>query len=94
VTPETHASIKADHLTDVAFHDEIKSRAYELYKQRDTVDGHDPKDRLQAELPRVLYAAAELEKYAKGEVGVIRSVRAARVYLRALSAFVAERDGD
>jgi len=93
MTPEPPASIKADHITDVALHDEIKCRAYELYEQRDTVDGHDRRDRLQAELPRVLCAAAELQRYAKGEVGDIRSVRAARVYLRALNSFIGERDG-
>jgi Protein of unknown function (DUF2934) len=92
--PRGQASINTDDIIDVELHDEIKCRAYELYEQRDTVDGHDPKDRLQAELPRVLYAAAELEKYAKGEVGVIRSARAAQVYLRALSSFIGERDGD
>ncbi len=44
MTPETHVLVKADHITDVALHDEIKCRAYELYDQRDTVDGHDPKE--------------------------------------------------
>ncbi|MBZ5679149.1 MAG: hypothetical protein LAO24_03470 [Acidobacteriia bacterium] len=93
--PESHASIKTDHILDVALHHEIKCRAYELYElRRDTVDGHDLKDRLQAELPRVVYAAAELQKYVKGEVGETRAVRAARVYLRALSSFIGERDWD
>ena len=94
MTAETHVLIGADHSTDVALHDEIKHRAYELYEQRGSVDGHHLEDGLQAELPRALYAAAELEKYANGEVGDIRSVRAARVYLRALSSFIGERDGD
>ena len=88
MTPETHVSIGADHFTDVALHDEIKRRAYELYEQRRPVDGHHLKDGLQAELPRALYAAAELEKYANGEIGDITCVRAARVYLRALSACI------
>ena len=87
-------SSDACHITDVALHDEIKCRAYELYEQRHTVDGHDPDNRLQAELPRVVYAAAELQKYEKGEVGETRAVRAARVYLRALGSFIGERDGD
>ena len=40
--PESHASIKTDHILDVALHHEIKCRAYELYElRRDTVDGHD-----------------------------------------------------
>jgi Protein of unknown function (DUF2934) len=94
MTSEAHVSINACHITDVAFHDEIKYRAYELYEQRHTVDGHDPKDMLQAELPRVVYAAAQLEGYAKGEVGDTKAVRAARVYLCALSSFIGERDGN
>ncbi len=89
--PETQISIEADHSTDVALHDEIKLRAYELYEQRGLVEGHDAEDGLQAELPRALYAAAELGKYAKGEVGDTKAVRAARVYLSALSACIEER---
>jgi hypothetical protein len=38
----------------------------------------------------VAYAAAQLQKYANGEVGDTRAVRAARVYLRALSSFIGE----
>ena len=87
-------SIDACHITDVALHDEIKCRAYELYEQRHTLDGHDPNDMLHAELPRVVYAAAQLEGYAKGELGDTRAVRAARVYMRALSSFIGERDGN
>ena len=93
MTPGTDVSIGADHSTDVALHDEIKRRAYELYDHRGSVDVHHLDDGLQAELPRALYAAAELEKYANDEAGDIRSVRAARVYLRALSSFIAERNG-
>jgi Protein of unknown function (DUF2934) len=88
MTPEIHVSIRLDHSTDVALHDEIKCRAYELYERRSPVDGHHLEDGLQAELPRALYAAVELQKYANGEVGEIKSVRAARVYLRALSACI------
>jgi hypothetical protein len=94
MTSEADVSINARHVTDVALHDEIKCRAYELYEQRHTVDCHDPKDLLQAELPRVVYAAAQLERYAKGEVGDTKAVRAAGVYLRALSSFLGERDGN
>jgi hypothetical protein len=52
-SPENHLSIDADDLIiDVALHHEIKFRAYELYERRhDTADGHDLKDKLQAELP-------------------------------------------
>ncbi len=90
---EGYVSSGADHSHDVALHDEIKRRAYQLYERRGSVDGHHLEDGLQAELPRALYAAAELEKYAHGEVGDIKSVRAARVYLRALKACIGERSG-
>jgi hypothetical protein len=54
-----------------------------------TVDRRDSHDGLQSELPRVAYAAAQLQKYLKAEVGDTRAVAAARVYLRALTAFIA-----
>jgi len=93
--PEGHASSNANDIADVALHHEIKCRAYELYELRhDTFDGHDLEDKLRAELLRVAYAAAQLQKYSKGEVEDTRAVRAARVYLRALSSFVAKRDMD
>ena len=94
-SPAVHFSVNADDVIDVALHHEIKFRAYELYERRhDTADGHDVKDELQAELPRVAYAAAQLQKYSNGEVGDTRAVRAARVYLRALGSFIAKRDMD
>jgi hypothetical protein len=93
--PESHAAINADNIVDLALHHEIKCRAYELYERHgDTVDGHDSHYELQSELLRVVYAAAQLQKYSKGEVGDTRAVRAARVYLRALTAFIGERNGD
>lgn len=92
---EINTSIIHDvQISDVALHDELKCRAYELYQQRDTLNGHDLKTKLLAELPRVVYAAAELQKHAKGEVGDTRAVRAARVYLSALSSFIGEPDGN
>jgi len=91
----TQASIKADDIIDVVLHHEIKCRAYELYqRQHNTPEGHDLKGTLQSELLRVAYAASELQKYAKGEVGETRAVRAARVYLCALSSFIGHSDGD
>ena len=94
MTPESPGIIN-DEIIDIAFHDEIKCRAYELYERRhDAGDGHDVKDELQAELPRVAYAAAQLQKYSNGEVGDTRAVRAARVYLRALTSIISERDMD
>jgi hypothetical protein len=94
MTSEAHVSSNAHPITDVALHDEIKCRAYALYEQCHSIDGGDPKEMLQGELPRVVYATALLEKYAKGEVGDTQAVRAARVYLRALSSFVAEWNGN
>jgi hypothetical protein len=93
MAPEIHALSNADHIPDVALHDEIKCRAYELYQQRHALDAHGLEDMLQSELPRVFYAAAEVEKYAKGEAGDTRAVRAARVYLCALRSFIGQRDG-
>ena len=91
---EGHASVHAGQITDVELHDEIKCRAYELYEQRHSLNSQYPNDMLQAELPRVIYAAAQLESYAAGEVGDTRAVRAARVYLRALCSFICERNGN
>ena len=84
--------LNAGLITDHALHDEIKCRAYELYKQGCTVNGLDAAHGLSTELARVVYAAAELSKYEKGEVGDTRSVRAARVYLQALSTVISQRD--
>jgi hypothetical protein len=90
---ESPAAINADNIVDLALNNEIKCRAYELYERHgDTVDGRDYE--LQSELPRVAYAAAQLQKYSKGEVGDTRAVRAARVYLRALTAFIGEHNED
>jgi len=87
MTPEIHA-FNADHISsDVVLHEEIKCRAYELCERRHLIDDHNP-DRLEDELPRVVYALAELAKYEKGEVGDTRAVRAARVYLHALTSFI------
>jgi hypothetical protein len=93
MTRETHASSNADQILDLALHDEIKCRAYELYRRRNTLDRGDLKDGLEAELPRVVYAAAELERNTKGEVGETKAVRAARAYLCALTSFI-ERGGN
>ncbi len=76
MTPESHTSINADDILDVALHHEIKCRADELYEgRRDVADSHD----LKAEVHRVAYAAAQPQKYSNGEVGDARAVRAARV---------------
>jgi hypothetical protein len=91
-SPENYFSIDVDDIIDVALHHEIKFRAYELFERRHDIAGHDLRDELQAELPRVAYAAAQLQKHPKGED--TRTVRAARIYLRALSSFIGERDMD
>ena len=92
---ENHSSIAADDIIDLAFHHEIKFRAYELYQRRDdTDDGHDLRQELGADLPRVAYAAAQLQKCSNGDTEDTRAVRAARVYLRALISYINERDMD
>jgi hypothetical protein len=92
---ENHSSIDADDIIDLAFHHEIKFRAYELYQRRSyNGDGHDLRQELGAELPRVAYAAAQLQKCSNGDAVDTRAVRAARVYLRALISFINERDMD
>ncbi len=91
MTPESCASTGADDAIDVELHHEIKCRAYELYERHhDAADGHDLRD----ELRRVAYAAAQLQKYSNGEAGDTRAVRAARVYLSALSYFIGKRNMD
>ena len=79
-------------MLDAALHNEIKCRAYELYqRQRDDSDGRDLKDKLQAELNRVAYAVAQIQKHSKSEAEDTRTIRAARVYLGALSSFISDR---
>ncbi len=89
-SPENQSSINADDIMDVTLHDEIKWRAYELYELPDTADDYDLNNELHNELPRLAYAAAQLQKYFNGESGDTRAVRAARVYLRALSSFIGQ----
>jgi predicted RNase H-related nuclease YkuK (DUF458 family) len=91
MTPVSQSPIHTNDIIDLVLHHEIKCRAYELYEQRHDIDGHNLKNKLQDELPRVAYAAAQIQKYSNGEVEDTRAVRAARVYLRALSCFIAER---
>ena len=91
MTPEIYTATGADDTIDVELHHEIKCRAYELYEGwHDVADGHDLKD----ELCRVAYAAAQIQKYSNGELGDTRAVRAARVYLSALSHFIGKRNMD
>jgi hypothetical protein len=91
MTPEIYTSTGADDTIDLTLHREIKFRAYELYERRhDPADGHDLGD----ELRRVAYSVSQIQKNSNGELGDTRTVRAARVYLRALSSFISEHDTD
>lgn len=86
------ASINADDPIDAILHDEIKYRAYELYQRRlDDTDGNYFEGNLRGELPRVAYAVAQIQNPSNGEREDTRAVRAARVYLRALSFFIGDR---
>ena len=86
MTPESPRIIN-DEIIDIAFHDEIKYRAYELYERRhDAADSHN----LKGELP----AVAQIQKNSNGEAWDSRAVRAAPVYLRALTSIISERDMD
>lgn len=84
----SHMSISADEPQDVALHLDIMCRAYELYEWRHHDNANSADFKLQAELPRVAYAVAQIQKHPNGEVEDTRAVRAARVYLRALISFV------
>ena len=73
-------------------HEEIKRRAYQLIERKDTVvDGSGVEDELNGELPRIVYALSSVQECTNGETDNSRIHRAARIYLRALSSFVAER---
>ena len=88
MTPKSNSSTNADDIIDIALHHEIKWRAYELYEQRhDAADGPNLTD----ELPRVAYAVAQIQKNSDGQPADNRAVRAARVYLCALSSFISAR---
>ena len=91
MTPEIYTSAGADDTIDLTLHREIKCRAYELYERRhDPADGHDLGD----ELRRVAYAVSQIQKNSNGESGDTRAVRAARVYLSALSYFIGKQNTD
>ena len=88
--PEVYTT-GADDSIDVELHYEIKFRAYELYEARhDAVDTHD----LKAELRRVAYAVSQIQKNSNSESGDTRAIRAARVYLSALSYFIGKQNSD
>ena len=91
MTPNKDIAIDTNDIIDITLHDEIKWRAFELFeRQDDNTEHHDLKTELQFELPRVAYAAAQLQKYSDGKITDSKAIRAARVYLRALSSFIAQ----
>lgn len=91
MTPKRDAASNLDDAIDVALHNQIKYRAYELYeRQGDDAKAHDKKTELQFELFRVAYAAAQLQKYSDGKIGDSKAVRAARVYMRALTSYIGQ----
>lgn len=72
-------------------HDEIKCRAYQLIEQKQAVaNGSRVEDELKGELPRIVYALSSLQECADADINNDRIYRAACIYLRALSSFVAE----
>lgn len=92
-TTSNQASVSADDTIDAALHNEVKCRAYELYqREREDIDGHDLRDKLGAELHRVAYAVSQIQKHSNDKRDDSRAVRAARVYLRALSSFISNRE--
>ena len=91
MSPKNDSVISVDDVMDVVLHDEIKLRAYQLYeRQRDDSEDLNRSNELKSELLLVAYAAAQLQKDSHGEVRDTKAVRAARVYLRALSAFIGQ----
>jgi hypothetical protein len=73
-------------------HDEIKRRAYQLIEQKQAVaDGSWIEEEPKGELPRIVYALSRVQERADADMGDDRKYRAARIYLQALSSFVAER---
>ena len=88
---KTDNVISVDDVMDVILHDEIKLRAYQLYERQgnDTTDLNQGSE-LKSELLLVAYAVAQLQKNVNGEVRDTKAVRAARVYLRALSSFIGQ----
>lgn len=73
-------------------HEEIKARAYHLLERKDTgTNGSNPDDELQGELPRIAYALSQVQERSDHETSDDRAYRAARIYLCALTSFVACR---
>ena len=87
MTPKNDAALKLEDAIEVALHDQIKWRAYELYERQGDAEGHDSKTELGSELLNVVYAAWQVQKCSDGEVDS-KTVRAAQAYLRALISYI------
>lgn len=88
-TREEVPTMARENLIDIDLHHQLKYRAYNLYDrlQAAAVDGD-----LKTELGYVAYAAAVIQKYSNGKESDCKAVRAARVYLQALSTVLKERE--
>ena len=87
---EIYGSTGSDDSIDAELHYEIKCRAYELYEGRHNAVACDD---LRDELCRIAYAVSQIQKNSNGESGDTRAIRAARVYLSALSSFIGDHTG-
>jgi hypothetical protein len=73
-------------------HDDINRRAYQLIEQKRAFEGGGRvEEELKGDLPRIVYALSRVQECPDAEMGDDRVYRAARIYLHALSSFVAER---
>ena len=84
--------VDMERLTFELMHEQIKLRAYQLIERKHAVtDGSHVEDELKGELPRIVYALSRVQEYGNADMGSDRIPRAARIYLLALSSFVAGR---
>lgn len=73
-------------------HEEIKLRAYYFLEQKHTgTNSPNLDDELKGELPRIAYALSRVHECGDADASNDRAHRAARIYLGALSSFVARR---
>lgn len=80
------------HTQHELMHEELKWRAYHFFEQKQTeTSGTTLNDELKDELPRIAYALSLVQECGDADMSNDRAYRAARIYLRALSSFVAVR---
>jgi hypothetical protein len=83
---------KPDYTQGELMHEEIKMRAYRLLEKKYLwASGDNLDDELNGELPHIAYAISVVQGRGEKNIGDDRSYRAARIYLRALTSFVAWR---